>query len=476
MNPMSYLLSREFKRVTISLILAGCMGCQPATSDPAMSNSESQRLQQSKQALSAPRGDAKLRLRDIFRRYQVCSYYSDQGQVTLSQQSEPNSGNSDGVNIVSAPLSVKLTARSLQVNAYAARVRVNVASTRQQVDEIQLEAWFDEPETSNFDSQVLNTNWVSPANNRLRIERLFADTVLRSRLSAGSAGPPPQLEWLLADQPMSKLFETGSDSLDTFRWLENSAIGRDQLHRIEVVSERDRFVFWIEPATSLIRRVELPLPPELQQSGTDWQLTVELNDASFQPRQANTKEEEKKFANTPTFTPVRVNAFVPIPPPPPSQLIGRAIEDRLFKTRVARDRFRLIATVNDAPDRHDAALHFWAMAIPVLAKSCDIQLICDDSSFTKRLREFPSPPVTVSDTGESTSLIRKLRLLPSSVALLDAENRVLMTESSISSVSVDQALGIVRDEQSGVDVASKIQQNYEMLLREYRDQIKRHRL
>ncbi|SMP51938.1 hypothetical protein SAMN06265222_103379 [Neorhodopirellula lusitana] len=459
----------------LAMLVMG-IGCRPSESGVADAGPASgPRL--SSVTLIADRGDSQIRLRDVFQRYQVCSYYSDDAQVTLQNLDDRSragstsagaNGQLGNADALSAPLRVQLNARSLKVDAYAARVRVNVSSSRSGVDQVELHAWFDEPETSNFDSQVMHAAWTAPSNSRLRLERLFVDEVLRSRLLAGSAGAPPQLEWLFADDPMSKLFASNTDSKASFGWLEDGRIGREVLQRIEVTSDQDRFVFWIEAATSLIRRVELPPPMELRQLGGEWRLTVELKDATFQPK----SNSEVPFAEQPSFRPISVDAFVPIPPPPPSPLIGRQVGDSIVGS--GSGKCQLVALVPGAREQQAAVLRFWSQVLPTFGDSCSFDLIADDPGFIRQLRGFPSPPVTVYERKDAESLIRKLRLSDNAFVLINGEGEVALFEPATDSASLNRALAVVRDVASGTDVVAKIQKDYDTLLGTYRKELKRH--
>lgn len=454
--------------IALALIVTGSTGCRPtSTAGSGSTDAVDPADSQARDVVPIEqRGDAKIRLRDVFRRYQVCSYYHDDGRVTLT---------SDGETSTTAPMRVRFNRREMNVDAYAARVRVDVDPNRvgagvPDQDRVELTAWFDEVESSNFDSQVLRSGWESPMNQRLSLDRILQDEVLRSRLSAGLAGPPPQLEWLLADEPMSRLFQIDEPSRDRFEWLEDARLEKEITHRIVVTSDRDRFVFWIDPATSLIRRVELPPPPTIGEefgSDSDWSLTLDLVDATFQPADDSVPE----FSMAPSFKPIEVRQLIPIPPPPPSSLVGRRIDIRLRSSDSNADRFRVIAIMPTMAGDRRRWTQTWAGVIPLLAGATELFLIAPDSRSAETLTEFPSPPVSVRLQNDVKATMRTLRLDSGSLAVVDANDRVLLIEPSTDAGSIGNVVAVIRDSLSGVDVPRRIADDYKELIRGYRSRL-----
>ncbi|WP_146578103.1 hypothetical protein [Neorhodopirellula pilleata] len=400
------------------------------------------------------RADAKIRLREVFRRYQVCSYYRDNAVVTLRRGTTSSADEF----VSTAPLRVEFNHRRLNVDAYAVRIRVDVQ------DRAEVIAWFDEPETGNFDSQTLRTAWNANTKDRLQLDQVLADEVLRSRLSAGLAGPPPQLEWLLADEPMSGLFRLRSDTNDQFTWLDDGRINQQRLQRIEVVSDRDRFVFWIEPATSLIRRVEFPPPqtlPPTNMVADDWSLQLDLNEATFQPQGSGTME------SLPGFPPIFVGAFVPVPPPPPSPLLGRCFDLSRWNRSSSESPYHLIA--NSPEDA--ATFQQWfaniTAAIPALNGTATMHLVAHERESVRQFERLPSPPVLVWEADEMNTALRKLRLPPGSMAVLSQDGQLLLVETRADAGSVGNVFAVIRDHVSGIDVPQKIRSDYESILQSY---------
>ncbi|EMI40559.1 hypothetical protein [Rhodopirellula sp. SWK7] len=468
------------------LVVFGCGSSQTPVSENAQAVASSKPGQP---GTAQPDVDAKTRLREVFRRYQVSSYYEDDGEVVIHAPASRNgSSNRDSrsAETETAPLRVHLDQHELAVDAYTARIRVRVdaslssagsANARENVD---MTAWFEEPESSHFDAQVLKQQWESDAAGRLSLERVLRDEVLRSRLSAGLAGPPPQLEWLLADRPMEKLFEPDSQ----FQWLESKEIERELMHRIAVTSDRERFVFWIHPATSLIRRVELPVPLTIGAGQNGWSLTLEINAATFQPPRSGQRS-QTIFEAEPRFAEKFVRQFVPIPPPPPSSLLGRRFHtDDLLNAKGVQDPSRLRAAqyiVIAIPPGDDTMLQRWLSAwmqtLPLLSSPAmgQVHLVTAPSErkVIDALRQFPTPIVSVINPDEVSQLIRQLRLGDNAFALLSTPGRdgdpgrLLLTESETDISTIGNAIAVIRDSISGVDVPKKIRVDYDALIRGY---------
>ncbi|TWU16027.1 hypothetical protein [Allorhodopirellula heiligendammensis] len=462
----------------IALALCVVAGCRPTE---VTSPSDT--------AVPPPNVDAEIRLRDVFRRYQVASYYDDNGKVILQA---PGANAFQSNEVETAPLSVHFDPHELAVEAYTARIRVlaHPDRTDHDVEHIDMTAWFDEPQSSHFDGQVLQHAWRSPVTDRLPLPRVLDDEVLRARLSAGLAGPPPQLEWLLADHPMQKLFTAETE----FEWLRPASIDNTELQRISVTSRSERFVFWIDANTSLIRRVELPLPDfGVSGAGIDrshWTLRLELQSATFQPPSAA----PASTFPLPPRQPKLVRAFVPLPPPPPSELIGRSVSLRPLATAISRQQgalwqgndYLLVAAPPDNPPDRAAWLQSWMQAIPVLAspqfRHTRVFFVSSQRDVHDALRGLPASAASLVAPSLVDKLVRQLRLDAGAMALLQADTgrgengQVLLSETATNASTLSNVFAVIRDAQAGIDVADRIQQNYDAIVRDYDEQLRKQQL
>lgn len=458
----------------VGLTLTGCRPLGSPTSDTAVTSANV---------------DAEIRLRDVFRRYQVTSYYDDNGVVILHA---PGARTDLSSETESAPLSVHFDPHELTVKAYTARIRVLARTdpANDDVEQVDLTAWFDEPESAHFDAQVLRHQWRSPVSDRLSLPPILSDEVLRARLSAGLAGPPPQLEWLLADHPMQKLFEPQTE----FAWLRPASIDNAELQRIEVTSESERFVFWIDANTSLIHRVELPLPDlGARQAGVDrsgWSLRLELRSATFQPPSSGASHEFP----LPPRDPKQVRAFVPLPPPPPSELIGRRISLRSSmqavsesqQVRLSDNEYLLIAAPPTDRSELSPWLQTWMRAVPAFAspqfRNLQVVVVSSDHAVRDGLRGLPPAAITVVNPRHFHSLTRPLRMHAGAITLLKTERgdedvgQVLLIETATNPNTLSNVLAVVGDAMAGVNVAKRIDKDYEGIIRDYTGRLREQRI
>ncbi|EGF27501.1 hypothetical protein [Rhodopirellula baltica] len=436
------------------------MGCSP-------SSSTTEQVATTPQQFVIARGEPRDRLRQIFARYRGSSYYQDTSEVVLRvvPMSDASSELFSGGNQEQrAPFRVRWTGSQLDVQAYAVRLRVSSAT---QANQVELNAWFDEPETRHFDSQMLVDVWQKPVNQRLDLDRVLADEVLRSKLSAGLAGPPPQLEWLFAGDPMSGIFEPTAK----LKWLPDANFAGQKMRRIAAETEGKSYVFWIDPTVSVIRRVELPLPAMEGLDTNRSSLTLEFRKAVFAPDSSS--GDATRFDFQPPFTPQRVSRFVPVPPPPPSDILGRrlpndamrsirsdgnATEVVLFRLseeeEISANEPRLIAAAITQSRQSNLSHVQWVVAT-------------EDDGFRRELSAAWSGAVTVLDSESLDDVFGLLRLKPGSAAVIDADQTVLLTEQQVNASSVGNVIAALADDAAGVDVPAKIQADYKQLNQAY---------
>jgi hypothetical protein len=85
-----------------------------------------------------------------------------------------------------------------------------------------------------------------------------------------------------------------------------------------------------------------------------------------------------------------------------------------------------------------------------------------------KLKEFPSPPVTVFVESEVKALMRQMRLDQGAMVLLDASGKVLLIESSTQRGSIGNLIYVLQDSIAGVDVPQRIRNDYDQLWKSYR--------
>lgn len=437
------------------------MGCSP-------SSSSTEQAVTTPQQFVIARGEPRDRLRQIFARYRGSSYYQDTSEVVLrvvpmaDASSELFSG---GNQEQRAPFRVRWTGSQLDVQAYAVRLRARSAV---QSNRVELNAWFDEPETRHFDSQMLIDVWQQPENQRLDLDRLLADEVLRSKLSAGLAGPPPQLEWLFAGDPMSGIFEPTA----SLKWLPDANFAGQRMRRIGAETEGKSYVFWIDPTVSVIRRVELPLPMIEGLDASRSSLTLEFRKAEFTPDSRDV--DSTRFDFQPSFTPQRVSRFVPVPPPPPSSILGRRLpNDAMRAIRSDGHATEMVLFRLSEDEDVSATEPRWIAAAITQSRQSNLVHVhwvvaTDDVGFRRELSAAWSGAVTVMNSQSLDNVFGLLRLKPGSAAVIDSDQTVLLAEQQINASSVGNVIAALADDAAGVDVPAKIQTDYKQLNQAYK--------
>lgn len=403
-------------------------------------------------------------LSQVLARYQSCSSYSDRGRAVLRVESMSGDGR---MVTTTAPLRVSLDRDDLAADAYTSRIRVVSKQTDQQSSR-SLIAWFDEPSTSDFDHQVLSLRWSvpheDPSSSRLSLDRLLQDEVLRSRLSAGLAGPPPQLEWLLAYDPMSAIFADGS----RFAYLDDASIGRQRMKRVRVVAAGQAYVFWIEPTQRLIRRVELPLPAGTAAGFAT--LSLELDDATFE-RLGTDSTNRRWIADRPDRSrSVPVARLVVLPPGPLSPIVGQDVD---ITNLTGRARSTVIIYLPDDPGQWSTTL---SSLRPLIGEQVDFVWVIDDADARDPLRSFIGERGVIRTVEELGRKVRRWNLPPGGMSLVADSGRVLMFQPSVGDASVAAIVSVLDDFQAGIDVIGRMRRDQQTAVQRYNEALRASRV
>ena len=385
-------------------------------------------------------------LQSVFSRYRNAESYRDSAVVKFTFQS---GGRTEQVQ---APLSVWFERDRLYVEAYDARLHSDTET---------ITAWIKDPSTRDFDSQVVR---VAADRGRPRISDLFADTVLNDRIAAGLAGPPPQLEWLLAAEPMSGLFEGEHE----IAFEQPREIDEKPCQIVRVIADGDRYRFWIDQRSSLIRRVDLPpilVPIELlaQSSGESVGLSLELNDATFQAA-----VEQPELAELPR-RPKYVGHFIPLPPEEPSSRLGT--EPSSFTTR---DQSGRVSLSNSGSDRELTVLLFidsqssdsqssamslahWASMMPSgTQQRVRVAVITDEQGFRRLPRDFPLAVYLDDDQAIRTAY----GVRPRDLVVVNRQGRIDWVHRVAAAESLSLLGPIIGDILNGVNVPLRVREQY----------------
>lgn len=212
------------------VLTAGC-----GTSPPA---DTTQNNRPSDSGEAAPEGDPVKILTEMVQAYQKAPAYSDQAIVSIRYRLRGEISHQE------QPLSVVFVRPGkLVLNAYDVRAASNAANMQVQIGGSAAEE---------LDGQFVN----KPAPASLAWPDLGLDEPTHEIIEQGLARHPPQLELLLADDPLEQVF--GDDMKKEM--LPPEEIDGRQCRRIRaLLSDRDEsFVFWVDAKNHILRRLEFP--------------------------------------------------------------------------------------------------------------------------------------------------------------------------------------------------------------------------
>ena len=219
----------------------------------------------------------KVLLEEVKRRYRELASYEDQAVVRLRYQL-------NGETVVDeAPLSVawdKQGRLGLRVYSVAAgptgdRWRMRLGERGESEVDGSGEAFDRAPGAQpTFDQQVLSRSLPEEVD----FDWLLFDPLIGQYLAAGMAGFPPQLDLLLSPSPLGGLVD---DSV-SLSYAEPQKIDQQLCHLINVQRPNMTYRLWIDQATGLLRRIEVPranvpLPIAQDQRISQLELSIDID-------------------------------------------------------------------------------------------------------------------------------------------------------------------------------------------------------
>jgi len=239
--------------------------------------------------------DAEQLLRRVAAAYQQATSYADAGRAHMVAVIDGEK-NEETVNF-----SVTLGRPDrLRIEAYGAKIVCDGERFRAAIEDLP--------------GQVLSR----PAPERLSVHAIERDPVLLTAISAAAFGAPPQLTWLLAEDPVS-MFLAHSESAAL---IEPDKIGDRTYARVQVTRPDGNAIFWIDPRTYILRRLEYPtdaMRQMLAQRGTVEALSLV---ADFEGAQLNRPVDPVAFQFEVPADAREVEFFIT---PHPAQLLGRKV-------------------------------------------------------------------------------------------------------------------------------------------------------
>ncbi len=392
----------------LSVVAAGC-GRSPESADSTVETSTTASVQ----TASYRQGSPKELLAAVFARYRAAASYRDDGRAQISYR------NGDVTETRAAPMRVWFDRNELYLSTYDVRLTSDPES---------LTAWIADPSSDNFDSQVIKA---APIRGRPTTPALLSDPILAGRVTAGLAGPPPQLEWLFSPDPMRQLFQGDHQ----FEFGSTRIIEARQCRCVTVDAEGQRFQFWIDDRASIIRRVDLPpifAPLSPGMSPQPISLSIDLVGASF-----DAPDRAPKIEHLPQ-SPKLLTRFVPLPPPRPSRTLGTRVPG--FSKSSNDDKLTMLLRVSGADDAESESIgQQWSEAVP------------------EQLREQVRIRVL---TDRDAEVAESLSLAPGGVALIDGDGVIVWIDDEASAATLSVMTNVMADVLSGVDVPERLRSQW----------------
>ncbi len=444
----------KYGTMLLAVWAAGCSDRSDQTNRSGAAKPQPEAVQ------NASYGDRSARqfLTAVFVRYRNAATYHDSARVRLSFETDgrPESR--------VAPLSVWFEHRVLKIEAYDVRLWS---------DQKSVSAWINDPSIDHFDSQVLR---MPPIDGRPNLQSLLSDPILADRLGAGLAGPPPQLEWLFAAEPMKYLFDPGH----RVEFGERKTIEGSPCLSIRVDAAAQRYLFWIDEHEGLIRQVDFPpiaASSAAAEPSASMTLRLELVGASFDVPQRTPSLDA--FPKRPKW----VRSFVPLPPEAPSRQLGTRAQS--FRRSDIGSTFEISEQGSDRPitllmgysgDKMsvDSAglLERWAamMPQPLRGRLRIILATAEDPSRSKR--HHPALSTVVDRNGV---IAQRYALVPGSLTVLGQGGKIVWVQDELNPPNLVALGSIVADVLGGVDVPKRLREQWNESVKAYESRLNEQR-
>lgn len=387
--------------------------------------------------------------------YQNAGSYRDDGRATLMYQV------GDDLQNRQAPMNVWLDRNELYIETYDVRLTSDPRG---------LTAWIADPITENFDSQVLKS---PPIPGRPTTQALLADSILSTRIAAGLAGPPPQLEWLFAAQPMQPLFAGGH----TFGYGTTRSIQGRQCRSITVDANADstghqHYEFLIDTTAGIIRQVTLPtIVAPIRPSSPPQPIAISIDfvDATFAPPAV-----APAVDRLPT-SPKYVRQMVALPPKRPARIMGAmpkpfSVDDssrRLRMTHNGIDRpITIVVRLSSDPATLAAVAAAHAMADqmpPQMEQQVRVAILADRDAVKLNPDEVRLPVFVDTNDRAASSL----EIEPGAAVILDRRGIVAWIENELTIVTAPPLAVILADIIAGVDVPERLRDQWTAQVTQY---------
>lgn len=459
-----YVGGRMLAVAVLGMLLAGCWGPQsPPPAPPPVTIGVLPPQGKKLPAKPPAEWTASEILQQLLATYRQAQTYQDQGVVRLAyrRNGQPESEESPVAVAFERPGKLSLVAYQATVKSDGKELRARIT----------------DEQTRDIDGQVV----VRPAPAALALKDLAADRLLYDTLSSELRRQPIQLELLLESGGLVSAF--GADV--ACRRLEDKKHDGKLCYLVEVPSPGGAFVFWVDQADLLLRRLDYPaaalLPGVFSDPAvSDVQLLADLRGATI-----GGAIPAKEFALEIPAGAKRMKSFVLPPPPLVTNLLGKQPTDFSFtdltgKAIAAKDLAGKIAVLvwyRDDPIfqatlqqislarqrlKDDAAVQFLAITTDGADTPADV--------LTRRLKEWEVDLPVARDLEAFGDKAFQIKVQPT-IVVLDEKGRVQVFQPGGNPQLADQLVQIVQRLKRGDDTAAELlarraseQQAYEQLV------------
>lgn len=416
---------------------------------------------------------ARQELRRVIARYRSANTYRDRAVVRMVYHAAGE------VQHDSAPLSVHYAAPDrLTLQAYSTHLHWRAGI---------LQAFVDAPEVNRLDRQLLRRSFKRP---NIEIDNLYQDPVVTHFASAGPAGPTPQIELLFGDNPLAGFFADGM----RLAFGEEAVIDGHRCRCLLLDTEGAKCALWIDSREAIIRRIDLP-SIELPGGRTDTAgvgkrvsretsatvvLSVDFVDAEIDG------PGDSPADPLPRQDIVTVDTLTLAPPSLASPLVGRQPEPFRLNCQTVRPGKESFDVTHNGSDREQTVLLWVAdhsgssLAIEQLAAFSD--QLAPETRRRCRLVVVQAEPRDASPVLEA---IRQSSLAwatdheaigrdrfsieqAPALCVLGAGGTVHWAQSPVGPEMTTTLDGLLRDLYAGIDVGSRLREQYETELATYR--------
>jgi hypothetical protein len=435
----------------VVLLIAGCAPTSPTDprpEKPATSGTATEKPALVQPTKPAAEFTASEILQKLLATYRGAESYQDDAVVRLSFQQ----GNQPVEQEWPAAVAFERP-NKLSLVAYQATVKC---------DGRELRAKIDDPDSGNVDNQVV----VRSAPKELKLTDLASDQLLYDILSSQLRRQPIQLELLLESGGLVSAF--GADV--ACRRLDDEQHDGRTCFRVEVPSPGGPFVFWVDQAEFLLRRLDYPaaaLVPDLTNNPevSDVQLLADLRGAHL----GGSITADEFTLEIPAGA-KRMKTFVVPPRPLPTQLLGKVPEEFYFTDLAGdhigshnlTDKITVLVWYHDNPVceatlqqvslarerlKEDAGVIFYAVATdPRTATGDDLE---------KRLADWKVALPIVRDLEAVGDKSFRIAVQPT-IVVLDGQGSVQIFQAGGNPQLADQLVEIASRLKEGDDMATEI--------------------